>query len=403
MALNKTLKDYIKTIFYTNGNEKITGQTSQDGLVNLIDTLGAPECKGMATPTTNPGTATNGTAQWYFAVTPGYYIHFGFSVLANQICRLYYNHGTNSWVKEVIATVNNDESPGMQTWDIDVAGSTVQIYGTEIDELYNKLKLIAGESIEISASSGTGKDLNVTINNTAPFVRNHKMLTFIESDCLIAEPYTTAPQMRLAVIGTGSYGIGTPTVNHPGVLLFKDGSDFLSGAALTTHNSFLLSPIGGTGTEIMKANFIAKFPISHSNRFAYLGWFNEPGVISPASGAYVKVEYSATYGLLFKVCYHNGGSGDIEGYENINSSPSTWYRVELKILTDSTNDAKINVVLTVYDENNNQVATSGLPNKNPITAPLMFGCYTLDNNAVSHGDCMQLDYISLEGLTKLTR
>ena len=225
MALNKTLKDYIKTIFYTNGNEKITGQTSQDGLVNLIDKLGAPECKGMATPTTNPGTATDGTAQWYFASTPGYYIHFGFSVLANQICRLYYNHGTNSWVKEVIATLSSGggsythpiydpfdintiggeviteiitdaigsvqhvgtrqlvpddigaayedhthDYDNYQAWALAVDSSAaVLIYKNGSNSNYQGVRFKAGTAIQINQANGSDKFRELTIENTRPF------------------------------------------------------------------------------------------------------------------------------------------------------------------------------------------------------------------------------------------
>ena len=225
MALNKTLKDYIKTIFYTNGNEKITGQTSQDGLVNLIDKLGDPECKGMATPTTNPGTATDGTAQWYFASTPGYYIHFGFSVLANQICRLYYNHGTNSWVKEVIATLSSGggsythpiydpfdintiggeviteiitdaigsvqhvgtrqlspddigaayedhthDYDNYQAWALAVDSSAaVLIYKNGSNSNYQGVRFKAGSAIQLNQATGIDKFRELTIENTKPF------------------------------------------------------------------------------------------------------------------------------------------------------------------------------------------------------------------------------------------
>lgn len=118
MSALKTIKDYIKTIFYTNGAEEITGQTSQDGLINLIDAVGAAQFKGLATPSTNPGTALNGQHQFYISSTPGYYIHFGFSILANELVALMYNHSINAWEKKLLATLSSGGGSSVITYTV---------------------------------------------------------------------------------------------------------------------------------------------------------------------------------------------------------------------------------------------------------------------------------------------
>ena len=57
MADYQNLKDAIKDVIKTNGNQEITGQIMQNALVSIINALQAGAMyAGVAKPTTNPGT-----------------------------------------------------------------------------------------------------------------------------------------------------------------------------------------------------------------------------------------------------------------------------------------------------------------------------------------------------------
>ena len=98
MANYANLKSDIAGVIRTNNNEEITGDILQEQLLGMVDSLGAGfQYKGVATPTTAPGTPDENV--FYIASTAGTYTNFGGKVVADgEVAILKYN---GSWAKEV--------------------------------------------------------------------------------------------------------------------------------------------------------------------------------------------------------------------------------------------------------------------------------------------------------------
>lgn len=98
MANYANLKSDIAGVIRTNNNEEITGDILQEQLLGMVDSLGAGfQYKGVATPTTAPGTPDENV--FYIAATAGTYTNFGSLVVAEgEVAILKYN---GSWTKEV--------------------------------------------------------------------------------------------------------------------------------------------------------------------------------------------------------------------------------------------------------------------------------------------------------------
>lgn len=98
MANYANLKSDIAGVIRTNNNEEITGDILQEQLLGMVDSLGAGfQYKGVATPTTAPGTPDENV--FYIASTAGTYTNFGSLVVAEgEVAILKYN---GSWAKEV--------------------------------------------------------------------------------------------------------------------------------------------------------------------------------------------------------------------------------------------------------------------------------------------------------------
>lgn len=80
MANYNDLKTAIQQVIRTNGNEEITGALLQQSLLSMINSLGIGyQFRGVATPSTNPGTPDQKV--FYIAVTPGEYANFGGNIV----------------------------------------------------------------------------------------------------------------------------------------------------------------------------------------------------------------------------------------------------------------------------------------------------------------------------------
>ena len=102
----QTLKDSIKAIIKKNGNQEITGEVLQSVLVNIISTMGEQNalCRGVATPTTNPGTIDG--PLYYFATQAGTYANFDGLVLPQGLSILFWNN--SEWTATTAFVVEQD-------------------------------------------------------------------------------------------------------------------------------------------------------------------------------------------------------------------------------------------------------------------------------------------------------
>lgn len=137
MANYGSLKSAIQAVITQNGNNEITGPILQNALLAMINALGdGYQFKGVAIPTTNPGTPDQRV--FYLAFTPGQYWNFNISLEVGQI--------------------------GIFTYDTEWHASafSVGLYGTEIYEY------------GVPASSDDWVDGKLYYNRTTNLLRLYK-------------------------------------------------------------------------------------------------------------------------------------------------------------------------------------------------------------------------------------
>lgn len=153
MGLWTALKAAIDAVITTNGNNEITGAILNTTLDQMVDNLGLQQFKGIAVPTTNPGTP-DGVA-WYIATTAGSYINFGGVVLLSGQTAFFSWNGS-AWNVEI--TTSGGGSTGSLKY-IDLA--TEQIMAVAAGTLITHV-IIVGKTGTTTVSVGTtsgGKEI----------------------------------------------------------------------------------------------------------------------------------------------------------------------------------------------------------------------------------------------------
>lgn len=97
MANFNELKEAIKQVIKTNGNEEITGAVMQNTLLSLISSLSSNRTyAGIANVQTIPGTPDGNV--FYIASQTGDYPNFGLSLKSGETA-IFYNDSSGAWVK----------------------------------------------------------------------------------------------------------------------------------------------------------------------------------------------------------------------------------------------------------------------------------------------------------------
>ncbi len=150
MALWDVLKAAIDAVITTNGNNEITGAILNSTLDLMVDDLGAYEFKGVAIPSTSPGTP-DGVA-WYIANTAGTYSNFSGGVIeVGEIGFFKWNGAT--WDLELLTTGGVE---GVQQKFSDVAAEQIVAIpaGARLDRIDYKGKT-GTTVVSVGLSSGT--------------------------------------------------------------------------------------------------------------------------------------------------------------------------------------------------------------------------------------------------------
>ena len=96
MANYQGLKDAVAAVVKTNGNQEITGQTMQNVLLSIINSIGKNRTfAGIAKPTTNPGTPDENV--FYIATQTGIYVNFGGAKVYNALTVITNNKTSGEW------------------------------------------------------------------------------------------------------------------------------------------------------------------------------------------------------------------------------------------------------------------------------------------------------------------
>lgn len=142
MANWSDLKNAVKSVIKTNGNQEITGKVLQDVLNNIISNIGLNSTfAGIATPETNPGTPDGNV--FYLATTAGTYSNFnGIIIEAGEAVILEWK---GSWMKKTSGFATKEELSELGSKDV---------------ILSKQLSIVKGGDISVQDSK-----LDITINN----------------------------------------------------------------------------------------------------------------------------------------------------------------------------------------------------------------------------------------------
>jgi hypothetical protein len=112
MANYSQLKQSVKNVIKQNGQQEITGEVLQGVLLSIIQNLGTnAQYKGVATPSTNPGTPDGNV--FYFAVQTGTYTNMGnLQVSASDGLSVLVYNGT--WAKAALGVALKTDITGVQ-------------------------------------------------------------------------------------------------------------------------------------------------------------------------------------------------------------------------------------------------------------------------------------------------
>lgn len=199
MANYANLKSDIAGVIRTNNNEEITGDILQEQLLGMVDSLGAGfQYKGVATPTTAPGTPDENV--FYIASTAGTYTNFGgLAVADGEVAILKYN---GSWTKEVTGAAT--------------AAQVTQLR-QEVTGIEDNFEIIVSPNLFDKTAIDVGKYIN---KNTG--VKNKKTST-MEDIC--ATDYITIPSgaTSMYLASVGSYSGATGWAAYDSTMTFTHG------------------------------------------------------------------------------------------------------------------------------------------------------------------------------------
>lgn len=109
MAIWTQLKALVAQVIKANGQQSITGPVLQTELFRIVDSLGALQYKGLASPNTNPGIPDGEV--FFFAKTAGTYPYFGnITLAASELACLAFVNG--SWRKDSLGTIGGTGGSG---------------------------------------------------------------------------------------------------------------------------------------------------------------------------------------------------------------------------------------------------------------------------------------------------
>ena len=198
----QTLKDSIKAIIKKNGNQEITGEVLQSVLVNIISTMGEQNalCRGVATPTTNPGTIDG--PLYYFATQAGIYANFDGITLAQGLSILFWNNSgwtaTTAFVVE--QNVNGDSTNAVSQKAVRDALTNLQGVLDSVESIVDShTDDIAALNTRVTESSGAIANNTQSITQLQSKVTtNTNNITTLQSDVATDKSNITTLQSDVA-------------------------------------------------------------------------------------------------------------------------------------------------------------------------------------------------------------
>jgi len=159
-----SLKEAVSTVITDNGNNEITGPILKAIINNnLIPQLGGSLFRGVATPTTAPGTPEK--KERYLAETKGIYPNFGGIEVYNEICFLEYQ--STQWVK--ITLFEKDQHPSDQSTNLVESRGVFELFNSSEKgfKTLNDSNAIKASGLTFTLDNGS---FNITKSWTFPWI-----------------------------------------------------------------------------------------------------------------------------------------------------------------------------------------------------------------------------------------
>ena len=185
----------IQEVVKTNGNNEVTGALLQQSLVAMINSLGEGfKYKGIATPSTNPGTPDQNV--FYFATQTGSYPNFGsLSVLDGEFAIFRYS---GTWVKDVTGVATSAQLAEIMPLLIQLNGI---INGANVVAYENE-----GEAQYYNTNGHTRYAAGIGV--VTPILDSNKTFNRVVTPFICSE---SAQTVKYAIVESSTTGEMTPT------------------------------------------------------------------------------------------------------------------------------------------------------------------------------------------------
>lgn len=235
MANNLDLKAAIQAVIKANGNNEITGTILQNALLSIINQIGAASgFKGIATPSTNPGTSDANI--FYIASANGTYPNFNGIQLTNEVAVL--SNASGTWTKLTTGAANT---------------SSVLNFLMPTSEIPKALEAILSFRLEPTADLQPGKTYSIKFFYNEP---TRSLIQIVDNDGRIITQ-NWLPTSNLVGINTisllntsNTYGVG----GKPFATIVVDASKMPTTQATGTFNALL--NISGASTNFMGISYL---------------------------------------------------------------------------------------------------------------------------------------------------
>lgn len=173
MGNYEQLKQAVSDVIKTNGNQEITGAILQNALLTIISAIGDNATfKGIATPSTNPGTPDQNV--FYIAFEDGTYSNFNGAILDSEVA-IFVNEN-NSWVKKETQILTKSAINNIPLNSDFISG--------DFSVIDNKINIVSSETINYTKIDCSNIPYLITKNNFT-ITPNSEIVWADENDNLV--------------------------------------------------------------------------------------------------------------------------------------------------------------------------------------------------------------------------
>ena len=242
----------------------------------------------------------------------------------------------------------------------------------------------------ISGTLSGQTDLQAALNGKADVLSRTAALV-LESD-FFQSGTQCIPSLLGAAISSGTVGMVTGSINHPGVVYLRDSTTVNGGYRFTTDiAAFTLS--GGE-----KAVLVFQTRGVRATATFRFGFQDSAAITAPTDGAWLEIVNNGTISTLIGRCKNNAGPSNTS--DSYTMTTNTWYTAIIEVNADATS-----VSFKLFAENGTELWSRDVTGNIPNIAgrETGFGVLAAESTTDAAADIVHLDYIRLEIARVLAR